>query len=45
MVKTIALNRSGRVDINTATLSSGVYNYTLLIDGRTMETKKLTVAR
>jgi hypothetical protein len=45
MVKTFALNRSGRVDINTAALSSGVYTYTLLIDGRIMETKKLTVAR
>ncbi len=44
-LKAISLNASGVADINTTSLSSGVYNYTLLIDGKLAETKKLTVVR
>jgi polyhydroxyalkanoate synthesis regulator phasin len=44
-VRVLALNTSGVVDINTASLSSGVYNYTLVVDGKNVETKKLTITR
>jgi hypothetical protein len=44
-VKTISLTASGVVDINTASLSSGVYHYSLMVAGQIVETKKLTVHR
>lgn len=44
-VRTVALNASGMVNINTASLSNGVYNYTLVVDGKSVETKKLTITR
>jgi trimeric autotransporter adhesin len=45
LVKTIsvAISSSGTVDINTNMLSSGVYNYSLVVDGKAIETKKMVV--
>lgn len=42
-VKTVSLTQAGYVDVNTTALSSGVYNYTLVVDGKITETKKLIV--
>ena len=36
---------SGIVNIDASSLNSGTYNYTLIIDGRTIETKKMVVAK
>jgi hypothetical protein len=44
-IKAISLNGSGNVEVNTTSLSSGVYNYSLFIDNKIVETKKLVVAR
>ena len=44
-VKTISLNNSGFATLNTAGLATGIYNYSLLVDGKIVDTKKLTVAR
>ena len=44
-IKIMALNASGAIELNAASLSSGVYNYILLVDGKAVETKKLTVVR
>ena len=43
-IKIISLNNSGNVDINTTSLSSGVYNYSLQVNGRVISAKKLMVA-
>jgi hypothetical protein len=45
VVKTIpvAVSSSGIVDINITMLSSGVYNYSLVVDGKSVETKKMVV--
>jgi hypothetical protein len=43
VVKTIPLTTSGVVNINTSWLSSGVYSYSLLVDGKTVVTKRMTV--
>jgi hypothetical protein len=45
LVKAVSLQTSGIVTLNTATLSSGMYTYTLLVDGKVTETKKMTVTR
>jgi hypothetical protein len=44
-IKTILLNASGFVNLNTASFSSGVYNYSLVADGKVLETKRLTITR
>ena len=44
-IKAISLTQVGYVDVNTASLSSGIYNYTLVVDGKVVETKKLAVIR
>jgi hypothetical protein len=44
-IKAFSLNGSGRVDVNTATLSSGIYHYSLLIDGKIVESRKMEVVR
>lgn len=44
-VKQIQLNKSGLVDINTSSLSSGTYFYSLIVDGRSVDTKKMVIAR
>ncbi|MFL5788825.1 MAG: T9SS type A sorting domain-containing protein, partial [Flavisolibacter sp.] len=43
-VKTIQLNSSGKVNLNLSSLSSGTYNYSLIVDGKVVETKKLVKA-
>jgi hypothetical protein len=46
-VKQVLLNSSsnGSVNIETSTLSSGTYSYTLIVDGKTIETKKMVIVR
>jgi hypothetical protein len=44
-LRTLTLTRSGFVDVATTGLSSGVYNYSLVVDGNIVETKRLTVVR
>jgi hypothetical protein len=44
-VKQITLNAgTGVVNIDASAFGSGTYNYTLLIDGRLIESKKMVVA-
>ena len=45
-VKQINLNNSGKgtVNINTTGLAAGTYSYTLFVDGKMIETKKMVVA-
>lgn len=47
MLKNYNLNKSpgGNITLNTGTLASGVYNYSLIVDGKVIQTRKLTVAR
>jgi hypothetical protein len=44
-VKTLQLSTSGVVDLNTSTLSSGLYNYSLVINGQVVDTRKMIIAR
>jgi hypothetical protein len=43
-VKTIQLNSSGRINLDLSSLSSGTYTYSLIVDGKVVETKKLVKA-
>ncbi|MFL5788513.1 MAG: T9SS type A sorting domain-containing protein, partial [Flavisolibacter sp.] len=43
-VKTIPLNSSGRINLDLSSLSTGNYTYSLVIDGKVVETKKLVKA-
>ena len=43
-VKTIQLNSSGRINLDLSSLSSGTYTYSLVLDGKVVETKKLVKA-
>jgi hypothetical protein len=44
-IKQITLNTgAGVVNIDASVLSNGTYNYTLLVDGKLIESKKMTVA-
>ncbi len=47
IVKQIPLNSKGKgaVNIEASTLSAGTYLYTLIVDGKTVETKRMIVAR
>jgi hypothetical protein len=47
VIKTISLNNRGtsQVNLNTASLAAGTYNYTLYVDGRRVDTKRLVIAR
>jgi hypothetical protein len=44
-IKQIPVNGSGEVNLNTATFSSGIYNYSLIVDGVIVESKRLEVLR
>lgn len=44
-VKSVSLSKSGYVNIDVSSLSSGIYNYTLLVDGKITDTKKMEVLR
>jgi hypothetical protein len=42
-LKVFRLSTSGTVNVDAAGLSSGTYNYSLLVDGKTVQTRKMTV--
>ncbi len=44
-IKTVQLTASGSVNVDVSALSAGVYNYSLVIKGNTVQTKKMTVVR
>ncbi|CAN5706316.1 hypothetical protein BH10BAC2_BH10BAC2_42980 [soil metagenome] len=45
-IKQITLNAgAGVITINASTLSSGTYNYSLWVDGKLVESKKMTIAK
>jgi hypothetical protein len=44
-VKTLQLTRSGVVNFDVTALSSGVYNYSLVVDNSVVQTRKMTVER
>ena len=44
-IQTIAITGSGLLNIDTSTLTNGVYFYSLVADGKTMITKKLVVSK
>jgi hypothetical protein len=44
-IKAIQLTSAGVVNVDVSGLSSGVYNYSLVIDGKTLQTKKMTVTK
>ncbi len=43
--KNIATQGKGTININTATLSAGIYNYSLYVDGKMMSSKQMVVSR
>ncbi|MFL5786687.1 MAG: tail fiber domain-containing protein [Flavisolibacter sp.] len=43
-VKTLQLNSSGRIYLDVSALTSGTYSYSLIVDGKIIETKKLVKA-
>ena len=45
-IKQLPLNTAGNgtINIDASTLSSGTYNYTLVVDGKTIESKRMVVA-
>jgi hypothetical protein len=47
VIKTISLNNRGigQVSLNTAALAAGTYNYSLFVDGKQADTKRLVIAR
>jgi hypothetical protein len=44
-IKAVQLSRSGTLDMDVSTLSSGTYNYSLVADGKTLQIRKMTVVR
>lgn len=47
LIKTVNLNDkgAGQMNLDTSTLSTGVYNYTLWVQGSEVDTKKLVITR
>lgn len=45
VVKEVALNNSGSVEINNENFTSGVFNYSLVVDGKIVETKKMVISK
>lgn len=45
ILKQVLLNASGSVNIDGSTLVSGIYNYTLMVDGKLYDTKKMVLAK
>jgi len=45
LLKSYKANESGQTTINAGALKSGVYNYTLLVNGKQVDTKKLVIAK
>lgn len=44
-IKSINLKGGGTLNLDVSGLASGVYNYSLVVDGKPVETKRLTVQR
>lgn len=44
-LKTVTLSNNGYVNLDVSGFSSGIYNYTLLVDGKITDTKKMEVVR
>ena len=44
-VRTVPLTTAGSIEIDTAGISSGVYTYSLVVNDKVVETKRLTVVR
>lgn len=44
-IKQIQLSKSGLIDLDTSTLSAGTYFYTLFVNGKSIDTKKMIVNR
>jgi hypothetical protein len=46
VVKSMNLNRgTGQLNLNTQALASGTYNYTLYVNGKQADTKRMVIAR
>jgi hypothetical protein len=45
ILRNLSLTTSGTIDLNVGTLRNGMYNYSLVVAGTVLETKRLTVAR
>lgn len=47
VVKSVALNSqgSGQINMNTETLAAGAYDYTLYVNGRKVDAKRMLIAR
>jgi hypothetical protein len=44
-IKTLQLTASGVLSFDASSLSSGVYNYSLVVDNKTVQTRKMTVLK
>lgn len=44
-IKTIQLTTSGVINVDVTSLASGVYNYSLIIENKTVATRKMTVVK
>jgi hypothetical protein len=44
-IRIVQLTRSGVVNFDTSALSAGVYNYSLIADGKTIQTRQMTVEK
>jgi hypothetical protein len=44
-IKVVQLSASGVINVDVSSLASGVYNYSLVVDNKTIETRKMTVVR
>jgi hypothetical protein len=44
-IRKITLSTSGLINVDVTSLASGVYNYSLIVDNKTVATKKMTVVR
>jgi hypothetical protein len=44
-IKVVQLSASGVINVDVTSLASGVYNYSLVVDNKTIETRKMTVVR
>lgn len=42
-IKAIQLATSGQVNVDVTSLASGVYHYSLIVDNKTVVTRKMTV--
>jgi len=45
IIKTIQLDPSGVVRVDASSFSSGVYSYSLVVDGKIIETRKMVVVK